>query len=93
MYDIDLNDLPNSIDYHLLYCLDAEEEKANLILEYDDGRYLNQRHDVLLKPKHFILFSSDIRYKIINHTKNKSLFLHFTYHNYFKNVIMHGDLK
>ena len=93
MYDINLNDLPNSIDYHLLYCLDAEEKKANLMLQYDDGRYLNQSYDVLLKPKHFILFSSDIRYKIINHTKNKSLFFHFTYHNYFKNVIMNGDLK
>lgn len=93
MYDIDFNDLPNSIDYHLLYCLDADEKNYNLILQYNDGRYLNSEYKVKLKPKHFILFSSDIRYKIINRTENKSLFLHYTYHNYNKNIIMNGDLK
>ena len=64
------NDLPNSVDYHLLYCLDADEKNNNLTLQYDDGRYLNQEYKVKLKPKHFILFSSDIRYKIMNHSKN-----------------------
>ncbi len=93
MYDIDLNDLPNSVDYHLLYCLDADEKNDNLILQYNDGRYLNNEYKVKLKPKHFIFFSSDIRYKIINRTENKSLFLHYTYHNYNKNIIMNGDLK
>ena len=93
MYDINLNDLPNSVDYHLLYCLDAEDTKNNLILQYDDGRYLNKQFEVLLKPKKFILFSSDIKYKIINNSSNKSLFFHFTYHNYHTNVIMNGDLK
>jgi len=93
MYDINLNDLPNSVDYHMLYCLDAEDKKFNLTLQYDDGRYLNNKYEVLLKPRHYILFSSDIRYKIINRTKNKSLFLHFTYHNYSKNILMNGDLK
>lgn len=93
MYNIDLNDLPNSVDYHMLYCLDAEDTKNNLILQYDDGRYLNKEYTVLLKPRHFIFFSSDIRYKIINTTKNKSLFFHFTYHNYSKNILMDGNLK
>ena len=93
MYDIDLNDLPNSVDYHLLYCLDADEKNNNLTLQYDDGRYLNQEYIVKLKPKHFILFSSDIRYKIMNHSKNKSLFLHYTYHNYNLNILNNGDLK
>ena len=46
MYDIDLNDLPNSVDYHLLYCLDADEKNNNLTLQYDDGRYLNQEYKV-----------------------------------------------
>ena len=93
MYDIDLTDLPNSIDYHMIYCLNAEDVKTNLILQYDDGRYLNKEYAVLLKPRHFIFFSSDIRYKIINTTKNKSLFFHFTYHNYSKNILMDGNLK
>ena len=93
MYDINLNDLPNSIDYHMIYCLDAEDKEPNLILQYDDGRYLNNEHKIKLNPKHFILFSSDIRYKIINTSSNKSLFFHFTYHNYAPNVLMQGDLK
>lgn len=93
MYDINFNDLPNSIDYHMLYCLDAKDNKNNLLLQYDDGRYLNKQVEVLLKPKHFILFSSDIRYKILNTSSNKSLFFHFTYHNYAPNVLMQGDLK
>ena len=93
MYGINLNDLPNSVDYHLLYCLDAEDTKNNLILQYDDGRYLNKKYEVILKPRHYILFSSDIKYKIINTSSNKSLFFHFTYHNYHTNVLMDGDLK
>ena len=75
--------LANEIDYAFFPALEIKKLRPIV---------LNQKYDVLLKPKHFILFSSDIRYKIINHTKNKSLFFHFTYHNYFKNVIMHGNL-
>ena len=92
-YDIDRYDLPNSIDYHMLYCLNAEDKKSNVILQYDDGRYLDKKYEVILKPRHYIFFSSDIKYKIINTSSNKSLFFHFTYHNYDTNVIMSGDLK
>ncbi len=86
MYDIDKNDLPNSIDYHIIYCLQSEDDGLNLLLDYDDGRYLNNDYKVRLKPRHFVMFSSDIRYKLINSSEDKSLFFHFTYHNYAKNA-------
>lgn len=82
MYDINLNDLPNSIDYHILYCIAAEDKKFNLTLQFDDGRYLDNTYSILLKPRQFVVFSSDIRYKLFNRTDKKALFFHFTYHNF-----------
>tara|TARA_R100000900_G_scaffold118561_1_gene93284 strand:+ start:5860 stop:6375 length:516 start_codon:yes stop_codon:yes gene_type:complete len=69
-FHLDFSSLKDSPDFVCLYGVEIDSDSCNIIINYDDNRRKNLRHEIKLKTNEFIIFPSSMSYYIKN--KNNS---------------------
>ena len=70
---IDIFDLQNSPDLVCMLTVSDVKNDTFLMLEYEDGRRKDLRHMIKLERKKFIMFSSNIKHRIIKNNNDNPL--------------------
>jgi len=69
-FHLDFSSLKDAPDFVCLYGVEIDSDSCNIIINYDDNRRKNLRHEIKLKTNEFIIFPSSMSYYIKN--KNNS---------------------
>jgi hypothetical protein len=65
-YHLNFSNLKDSPDFVCLYGVEIDTDTCNIILNYDNNRIRNIKHDIKLQTNQFIIFPASISYHIKN---------------------------
>jgi len=78
-FHLDFSSLKDSPDFVCLYGVEIDSDSCNIIINYDDNRRKNLRHEIKLKTNEFIIFPSSMSYYIKNE--------HNSYLNFIQSIL------
>lgn len=77
---LDLNNSSNSIDYVLVYGVDVANNSCSIVIEYDNKKYLKQKHFIPMSNNYFVVLPGSERFFISsNISKQTNTFLTCTF--------------
>jgi len=76
---LNFSNLKDSPDFVCLYGVEIDSNSCNIIINYDDNRIKNLKHEIKLRTNEFIILPSSVSYYIKN--------LNNTYLNYIQSIL------
>jgi len=61
---LDLNNSSNSIDYVLVYGVDIADNSCSIVIEYNNKKYLKQKHFIPMSNNYFVVLPGSERFFI-----------------------------